>query len=227
MFRALLAHREEALHKRHLVYCVSVMSVGSYHGWSGTGLLLRLCTNGNWYIACVLCLLAATMVEVELDYCWGTVQTAIGILRVCYVYWLLPWLEWNWIIVALYKRQLVYCVCVMSVGCYHGWSGTGLLLRHCTNGNWYIACVLCLLAATSVGVEPDYCWGTVQTAIGILRACYVCWLLPALEWNWIIVEALHKRQLVYCMRVTSVGCYQRWIGTGLLLLLLYCQVNVI
>jgi hypothetical protein len=28
MFRALLAHSQEALHKRHLVYCVRVMSVG-------------------------------------------------------------------------------------------------------------------------------------------------------------------------------------------------------
>jgi hypothetical protein len=28
VFRALLAHRQEALHKRHLVYCVRVMSVG-------------------------------------------------------------------------------------------------------------------------------------------------------------------------------------------------------
>jgi hypothetical protein len=28
MFRALLAHLQEALHQRHLVYCVSVMSVG-------------------------------------------------------------------------------------------------------------------------------------------------------------------------------------------------------
>jgi hypothetical protein len=28
MFRALLAHPQEALHKRHLVYCVRVMSVG-------------------------------------------------------------------------------------------------------------------------------------------------------------------------------------------------------
>jgi hypothetical protein len=28
MFRALLAHPQEALHKRHLVYCVLVMSVG-------------------------------------------------------------------------------------------------------------------------------------------------------------------------------------------------------
>jgi hypothetical protein len=28
MFRALLAHLQEALHKRHLVYCVRVTSVG-------------------------------------------------------------------------------------------------------------------------------------------------------------------------------------------------------
>jgi hypothetical protein len=37
VFRALLAHFLETLHKRHLVYCVRVMSVGSYQGWSGTG----------------------------------------------------------------------------------------------------------------------------------------------------------------------------------------------
>jgi hypothetical protein len=36
MFRALLAHPQEALHKRHLVYCVRVMSVGCCQGWSGT-----------------------------------------------------------------------------------------------------------------------------------------------------------------------------------------------
>jgi hypothetical protein len=28
MFRALLAHPQEVLHRRHLVYCVCVMSVG-------------------------------------------------------------------------------------------------------------------------------------------------------------------------------------------------------
>jgi hypothetical protein len=28
MFRALLAHLQEALHKQHLAYCVRVMSVG-------------------------------------------------------------------------------------------------------------------------------------------------------------------------------------------------------
>jgi hypothetical protein len=29
MFRALLAHPQEAVHKQHLVYCVRVMSIGS------------------------------------------------------------------------------------------------------------------------------------------------------------------------------------------------------
>jgi hypothetical protein len=36
MFRALPAHPQEGLHKRHLVYCVRVMSVGCYQDWSGT-----------------------------------------------------------------------------------------------------------------------------------------------------------------------------------------------
>jgi hypothetical protein len=30
IFRALLAHPQEVLHKQHLVYCVRVMSVGCY-----------------------------------------------------------------------------------------------------------------------------------------------------------------------------------------------------
>jgi hypothetical protein len=37
MFQALLAHPQEALHKRHLVYCVRVMSVGC----TRTGVLLQ------------------------------------------------------------------------------------------------------------------------------------------------------------------------------------------
>jgi hypothetical protein len=32
MFRALLAHPQEALRKRHLVYCVRIMSVGCATG---------------------------------------------------------------------------------------------------------------------------------------------------------------------------------------------------
>jgi hypothetical protein len=42
MFRTLLAHLLEALHKRHLVYCVRVISVGYYQGWSGTGIKSKI-----------------------------------------------------------------------------------------------------------------------------------------------------------------------------------------
>jgi hypothetical protein len=34
LFWALLAHLQGALHKRHLVYCVRVMSVGCYQEWN-------------------------------------------------------------------------------------------------------------------------------------------------------------------------------------------------
>jgi hypothetical protein len=34
MFPALLAHSQEALHKRHLVYLVRVMSVGCTNSWA-------------------------------------------------------------------------------------------------------------------------------------------------------------------------------------------------
>jgi hypothetical protein len=37
MFRELLTHPQEALNKRHLVYCVRVMSIGCYQDWSRTG----------------------------------------------------------------------------------------------------------------------------------------------------------------------------------------------
>jgi hypothetical protein len=55
------------------------------------------------------------------------------------------------------------------------------------NGTWYTACVLCQLAATRVGVERTLhvssitcssSGGATQMALGILRACYVSWLLP-------------------------------------------------
>jgi hypothetical protein len=36
MFRTLLAHPQEALHKRQLVYCMRVMSVGCDQDWGGT-----------------------------------------------------------------------------------------------------------------------------------------------------------------------------------------------
>jgi hypothetical protein len=53
MFRALLAHLQEALHKRHMEYCVRVMSVGCYQLWSGTGVgdtsstPILVATNGH------------------------------------------------------------------------------------------------------------------------------------------------------------------------------------
>jgi hypothetical protein len=40
MFRALLAHLQEALHKQQLVFCLRVMSVGCYQDWSGTASFL-------------------------------------------------------------------------------------------------------------------------------------------------------------------------------------------
>jgi hypothetical protein len=82
MFRALLAHPQEALHKPHLVYCMRVMSVGctsstsilvqptditrtQYTKYRSNYfehylLILRRCyTNDTLCIACVLCQLAA------------------------------------------------------------------------------------------------------------------------------------------------------------------------
>jgi hypothetical protein len=75
MFRALLAHPQEALHTQHLVYCVRVMSVGCYQDWSGTG--------------------ALHVSSITSSSSGGATQAEIGILRACYVSWLLPGLEWN------------------------------------------------------------------------------------------------------------------------------------
>jgi hypothetical protein len=52
MIRALLAHPQEALHKRHLVYCMRVMSVGCYQGSSGTPFKQDICDMKvrNWMI---------------------------------------------------------------------------------------------------------------------------------------------------------------------------------
>jgi hypothetical protein len=46
MFRALLAHPKEALHKRHFVYCVRVMSVGC--NWTGTGVCYVSWLQQDW-----------------------------------------------------------------------------------------------------------------------------------------------------------------------------------
>jgi pseudouridine-5'-phosphate glycosidase len=40
MFRALLAHHQEALHIQQLVYFVRTVSAGCYQGWSGTPTLV-------------------------------------------------------------------------------------------------------------------------------------------------------------------------------------------
>jgi hypothetical protein len=52
MFRALLAHPREALHKPHFVYRVRVMSVGCYQDWSGTGVALGILRafNVSWLL---------------------------------------------------------------------------------------------------------------------------------------------------------------------------------
>jgi hypothetical protein len=42
IFRALFAHFQEVLHKRHVVYCVNVMSVGC----SSTQILVRVMSVG-------------------------------------------------------------------------------------------------------------------------------------------------------------------------------------
>jgi hypothetical protein len=49
MFRALLAHPQEALNKRHLVHCVRVMLAGCYQDWSGPDI------TGTQYTTCRLC----------------------------------------------------------------------------------------------------------------------------------------------------------------------------
>jgi hypothetical protein len=47
MYRALLTHPQEALHKRHFVYCVRVMSVGCYQYWSGVMLHSSTGSSGH------------------------------------------------------------------------------------------------------------------------------------------------------------------------------------
>jgi hypothetical protein len=113
------------------------------------------------FTACVLCQLAATRIRVDssttCSSSGGVAQTALGILRVCYVSWLLPGLEWI-------RALLAH------------------LQEGCTNGTWYTACVLCQLAITRVGVDSSTTCsssgGAERTAFRILCACYVTWLLP-------------------------------------------------
>jgi hypothetical protein len=63
MFRALTAHSQEEPHKRHLVYCVRVMSVGCYQGWSGTGV--------SHNIRSAVCVACPENEQVMLEICRG------------------------------------------------------------------------------------------------------------------------------------------------------------
>jgi hypothetical protein len=42
---------------------------------------------------------------------------------------------------ALHKQQFVYCMRVMSVGCYQDWSGTGMNQTKHTGGITHVVCV--------------------------------------------------------------------------------------
>jgi hypothetical protein len=64
MFRKLLAHPQEALHKRHLVYCVLVMSVGCTR--IGVELVSQEQLYKRYLVYCVRVMLAATRIGVEL-----------------------------------------------------------------------------------------------------------------------------------------------------------------
>jgi hypothetical protein len=111
-----------------------------------------------------------------------------------------------------YKRHLVYCYVMLCYVMLCQLAAQGLeckrikgptsfehylliFRRRFTNGTWCIACGLCQLAAP--GLECKRIKGHYK-----LRA-----LLANLQ------EALHKRHLVYCVRVMSVGC-TRTSGTG-------------
>jgi hypothetical protein len=165
MFWVLLAHPQEMLHKRHLVYCVRVMSVGCiriearsiaqvafgillacyvsrmHQDWSG-----RRRTSGIWYIACMLCQLDAPGLKREAPHKWHS----------------------------------VYCVCVTSVGCtrieaggaaqvtlgvlracYVSWLHQDWSKKHSTSGIRYIACMLCQSNAPGLKREAPHKWYSV------------------------------------------------------------------
>jgi hypothetical protein len=90
MFRALLAHPQEALHKWHLLYCVRVMSVGcikiesKLQSWCS-----QLTTNMMHFLFSLLRIKGFYMFRALLAHLQE----------------------------ALYKRHLLYCVRVLSVGC--------------------------------------------------------------------------------------------------------------
>jgi hypothetical protein len=84
MFRALLAHPQEALHKRHLVYCVRIMSVGcdtvavSVQWNQRDALFIQVIENQRpLHVSSITCSSSG-----------GFAQTAFGILRAYNVSWL-------------------------------------------------------------------------------------------------------------------------------------------
>jgi hypothetical protein len=54
-----------------------------------------------------------------------------------------------------------------------------------TNAMHFLCSIYCELTASTYFEHYLLSSGAAaKTILGILRACYVCWLLPGLEWNW-------------------------------------------
>jgi hypothetical protein len=68
MFRGLLAYPQEVLHKRHLVYCVRVMSVGCT---SSTQILVQLTDIARTNILSAVCEAPPEDEQVMLETCRG------------------------------------------------------------------------------------------------------------------------------------------------------------
>jgi hypothetical protein len=113
VFRALLAHSQEMLHKRHLVYCVLIMSVVARLQWISFN-LLRI---KGFYMFRVLLAHPQEVLH----------KTAFGILRACNVGWL-------WYVCSEFNSfYWVWRACV----CFDHY----LLIfrKRCKNGIWYIS----------------------------------------------------------------------------------------
>jgi hypothetical protein len=97
MFRALLAHLQEVLHKRHLVYCLRVMSVGCTR--IGVELVQPTDITRTKYTKCRLCRTS-----------WGCASDARNILK-------------NLILNKLNKKCItlvsLYWNIIILMGCWH------------------------------------------------------------------------------------------------------------
>jgi hypothetical protein len=85
MFRALLAHPQKALHKRHIVYCVRMISAVARSQWN----CIR--ATANWYSQYIQFIENQGPLHVSSITCStsrGTAQMAFGILRAYNVSWL-------------------------------------------------------------------------------------------------------------------------------------------